>query len=595
MTEDRLARARAIVSAVAETKQRQRSEDLSAALTIISQRIYAEETHFLLELIQNAEDAGASEIAFVVRADGIWAGNDGRPFDAADVWAIASVGKSTKSTAADYIGFFGIGFKSAFKISDAPRVYSGDFRFTFDRAASADDPAAPWQIIPLWLDEPPPAESRHPTQFFLPFAPRLDQAAIARIAAQFDELDPRLLLFLSRLRRITVDNQITGRRLAVERRDDPQGTVRLRHGRRSQRWRVFRRTAAVPPEVRADPTTREFDRQPVVAREVLVAFAVDAQGDLVPGDDDRLFVFLPTEQRTGLRFLVQGDFLLTAQRDRVQADALWNRWLAGEVVALLVEALAVCREHPRWRTQLYDLVPLPGEVHDPFFRAHVERPLLDACRREPVGLAADGGWLPPPRLVLAEEMVRGLLDDADLSELVAAGLRYAAPELSPRAQLWLTALGARSLPLDALLHALRQSAWLERRAHSANAAWFARLYQVLYFLLFERYERQGRRYDYLDARATLAEAAFVYTARGTLAQPQRVLFPLAALEPTVAADVQTLLGLGGEVQFVHPRALDTATPRAAYRLLADCGVRHPSPRDVVERWLLPLYEGERWH
>ncbi|MBI2322793.1 MAG: hypothetical protein HYU88_12085 [Chloroflexi bacterium] len=118
---------------------------------------------------------------------------------------------------------------------------------------------------------------------------------------------------------------------------------------------------------------------------------------------------------------------------------------------------------------------------------------------------------------------------------------------------------------------------------------------MLYFLLFERYERQGRRYDYLDARATLAEAAFVYTARGTLAQPQRVLFPLAALEPTVAADVQTLLGLGGEVQFVHPRALDTATPRAAYRLLADCGVRHPSPRDVVERWLLPLYEGERWH
>lgn len=594
MTDDRLAAAKAIVAEIAATKLRQRSEDLSAALTIISQRIYGEETHFLLELIQNAEDAGASEIAFVVRRDGIVASNDGRPFDAADVWAIASVGKSTKSTRSDYIGFFGIGFKSVFKISDAPHIASGDFRFAFDRTAFADDPTAPWQIIPLWRDQPPPAETTHATQFFLPFAPRLDQAAIARIAAQFDELDPRLLLFLRRLRRITVDNRITGHRLAVERRDEAQDIVRLRHGRQSQRWRVFRRTVTVPAEVRADPTTREFDRQTVAAREVVVAFAVDAQGNLVSSDDDRLFVFLPTAQRTGLRFLVQGDFLLTAQRDRVQADALWNRWLAAEVVALLIEAIAACREHPRWRTQFYDLVPLPGDVHEPFFRVHIERPLLDACRGQPVGLAASGVWLPPPQLVLAEDAMRTLLDEADLGALVAPGRRYAAPELSPRAQLWLSALGTQSLTADALLHAVQQRAWLERKAQAGDAAWFARLYQALYFLLYERYERQGRRYDYLDARAALADSSFVYTASGVLEEPQQVFFPLAALDPTVAADVQTLLGLSGAVRFVHPRALETATPRAAYRLLADCGVRYPNPREVVERWLLPLYESEGW-
>ena len=46
---------------IRKKKDAQRSEDLQHSLKLISQRLYSEKTHFILELVQNASGAGASE------------------------------------------------------------------------------------------------------------------------------------------------------------------------------------------------------------------------------------------------------------------------------------------------------------------------------------------------------------------------------------------------------------------------------------------------------------------------------------------------------------------------------------------------------
>src|SRR5205814_883245 len=65
----------------------------TAVLDLLGQ-LYSERTHFIFELIQNAEDAGATELAFELFDDRLELRHDGRPFTEADVRGVCGVGPS---------------------------------------------------------------------------------------------------------------------------------------------------------------------------------------------------------------------------------------------------------------------------------------------------------------------------------------------------------------------------------------------------------------------------------------------------------------------------------------------------------------------
>ena len=96
----------------------------TAVLDLLGQ-LYSERTHFIFELIQNAEDAGATELAFELFEDRLELRHDGRPFTEADVRGVCGVGQSGKSADLTAIGKFGIGFKSVYAYTRSPRVHSG--------------------------------------------------------------------------------------------------------------------------------------------------------------------------------------------------------------------------------------------------------------------------------------------------------------------------------------------------------------------------------------------------------------------------------------------------------------------------------------
>ena len=114
---------------------------------------YSDKAHFLYELIQNADDAGATEATFELYSDAVDAPGRDRlvfrhngtkhftitgpaPKDGSEykearrngqlnsVYSICTVGNSTKDT--NDIGKFGIGFKSVFLYTDSPRIYDED-------------------------------------------------------------------------------------------------------------------------------------------------------------------------------------------------------------------------------------------------------------------------------------------------------------------------------------------------------------------------------------------------------------------------------------------------------------------------------------
>lgn len=88
------------------------------------------------------------------------------------------------------------------------------------------------------------------------------------------------------------------------------------------------RRCQVPPEVQVDPVTLAWNRGEVKTREVMLAFklAEDGQLDPVVGTAHMgVFSFLPLrEERTGLKFVIQADFLTSHGREAVQRDSVWN-------------------------------------------------------------------------------------------------------------------------------------------------------------------------------------------------------------------------------------------------------------------------------
>ena len=88
------------------------------------------ESHFPLELVQNADDEGATTILFEYddQAGQLRVFDDGGGFDHLGVAAVCQQGQSRKESDKQ-IGFMGIGFKSLFEVCNRVNVHSNDYHF----------------------------------------------------------------------------------------------------------------------------------------------------------------------------------------------------------------------------------------------------------------------------------------------------------------------------------------------------------------------------------------------------------------------------------------------------------------------------------
>ncbi|VVB88499.1 Uncharacterised protein [uncultured archaeon] len=134
--------------------------DYVNALKLISQVVFTRSSGFVLELIQNAEDSGMGlnyPGVFNIRINKsrVKVMHNGSPFSSDDVKAICGI-RSSKKPEKGTLGYLGIGFKSVFKVTDSPEIYSNGYQFKFDRNyADWKDPSnVPWHVLPIWVNEP---------------------------------------------------------------------------------------------------------------------------------------------------------------------------------------------------------------------------------------------------------------------------------------------------------------------------------------------------------------------------------------------------------------------------------------------------------
>ncbi len=89
---------------------------------------YSDRTHFIYELLQNAEDAGATHIKFHLHGSNLEIFHNGRPFNEKDIIGVCGIADGTKGDGTR-IGHFGIGFKAVYGYTATPEIYSGEYCF----------------------------------------------------------------------------------------------------------------------------------------------------------------------------------------------------------------------------------------------------------------------------------------------------------------------------------------------------------------------------------------------------------------------------------------------------------------------------------
>ncbi|KAI6695798.1 hypothetical protein NL676_023508 [Syzygium grande] len=470
---------------------------LGRALHCLSQELYSQDSHFLLELVQNADDNLYLEnveptLTFILQDSGIVILNNEQGFLAENIRALCDVGNSTKKgSRAGYIGQKGIGFKSVFRVTDAPEIHSNGFHVKFDITEGQIGFVLP-TLIPacnvnlfsrlVSSDSDEMNGSCWNTCIVLPFRSKLSEgSAMKSILTMFSDLHPSLLLFLHRLQCIKFRNMLNDSLIIMRKEVLGNNIVKVSHGKDKMTWLVV-----------SQKLQSNFIRRDVQITEIAMAFTLQ-EGDCgyyIPFlVQQPVFAFLPL-RTYGLKFILQGDFVLPSSREEVDGDSPWNQWLLSECPELFASAkeffcaLPCFRENPAKAVSAYmSFVPLLGEVHG--FFASLPRMIISRLRMSNCLLLEGdcGKWVPPCKVLRGwDEQAQTLLTDGLLQEHLGLGFLNKDIVLSDQLA---RALGIEEYGTKTLQQLLSSLCNKENGLQSLGLSWLCRFLNVIYMMSFQ--------------------------------------------------------------------------------------------------------------
>lgn len=301
---------------------------------------YTDQAHFIYELLQNADDAGASSVRFVLRKDSlVFAHNGTKRFTVTnpdteredkennclgDINAITSIANSSKSSDKNTIGKFGVGFKAVFQYTETPLIFDPDVAFRIERF-----------FVPKLLDRDMKGRKADETMFVFPFNHPQKTADIA-----YDDISTKLralsypILFLQGLKDISFEFE---------------NVIGL-YGKTIKETRYFKDIKAEyicltqnNGENIYDEYVWLFTREDEYGNAYSVGFLMDEEGKIKPVNK-AAFCFFPTKESTGLHFIIHAPFLLNDSREGILAGEQHNKKMVSLLAKLAGDALVCLRD-----------------------------------------------------------------------------------------------------------------------------------------------------------------------------------------------------------------------------------------------------------
>ncbi len=541
-------------------------DQLNNALRLLSEELYSKKSHFILELVQNADDntyrrGVVPELTFRVWPNRLVMSNNEVGFFEPNIAAICKVGQSTKSrNKAENIGEKGIGFKSVFSVSSAPEIHSNGYHFRFDRTNESN---LLGYVVPHWCE---PSDEVRPdgTTIILPAT-----TGVEFNSTTLGDLDARVLLFLNKLRQLSLD---FGDAKSVYRRIDRKGISLLRTETQTDSPKPDQqelRYVRVAKSITVEAQFADVKRPNIASTEVVLAFPINEADEALPEQASHVFAYLPVAQ-LGFKFPFHADFILNASREAVLSDRPWNKRLRDAVAEAFVEALPSFKKLEPLAFSYLKFLPGESDVSDTFFspvRASIVEH-LSAVESLP---SASSLWSKPSALRAADEKFR-VLFPSDVA-LKLFGFDYIDSRVKGGAPL-LRVLGVADAGLAHVLALFKvHGDWLSKQP----LEWRAKFYGYV-----------------ADNQQTLLKAGLLNypclpIAGGRYVAPavSNVFFPLAKGK-TYAFE--------HELQIIDHELYQAAIAHSAQvtALFAAMKVHSDDPYDLVVGHILPRHKNDDW-
>lgn len=311
---------------------------------------YSDSNHFVYELLQNAEDARATRVVIEYHGDKLVFYHDGKPFDEGDVKGVSSMLMGTKDkNDASTIGKFGMGFKSVFKYTSLPEVYSDEEAFRIENYLLPVEMPGAWdyqtekQKLSYEVTEggrfTPFVSSEHLTKFVIPFVKKKDDGSLVsvpgnEVLTKLEGLTGEILLFLTHIKLLYWVDRKTGKfakiMLSEAENDDRLITCRIEGSAYAGKEDISRYLKY----------KKVFNHPEMNNAEVSVAYKVNNRANNINEmAHTDIWVYFPTRDNTDLPFLVHGSFETAVSREKLMTPSAFNDALFDELGNLIVESL----------------------------------------------------------------------------------------------------------------------------------------------------------------------------------------------------------------------------------------------------------------
>lgn len=391
-------------------------------------QLYTDKSHFVYELLQNAEDAGASKIKFEQYADRLVVLHDGHPFSMENLQGLCDIGKSDKTDDLNQIGEFGVGFKSVFGICETVCLYSHPSKSDQEKgyhqfAVEIKDFTHPVDIDDQEVDV------GYTTKFVFPYSVGFTFSGFTTIEKLNEVLSKRLqnlgittLLFMKHLQ--SIDYKIELPKLKAS------GTYLLEKTPINDHCSLVSAMGETASKKENEEISYLVFSRPVTGiqagRTIDIAFAVTVEqsGEYTfsASKSPYISVYFPTETESKLKFIVQGPYRTTPNRSSVPADDKDNIDLAEQTAALLRDSVIELRDSGKLNFSFLNILPVDNEV---FYSAPLFECMFDETEsmmtEEELLLCKDGTYASADSVkiargadfadVISEELLTELLDD----------------------------------------------------------------------------------------------------------------------------------------------------------------------------------------
>ena len=373
--------------------------------------LYPDKAHFIYELLQNAEDAKATEVNFRLTQTNLTLKHNGtRIFDETDVKGITGIGTNTqKRDDINVIGKFGVGFKAVFAYTETPRIYSRDFSFEIK------DLLCPYPIETIDISD-------SDTQFVFPFNNLIKRPedCFNETAEGLNGLGDTTLLFLNNIETITWDIEGQDRKHITRIATKQDNIIEIkRHESNGQNpnssfWLRFQRNTKLSDKLKIG----------VAFKLKVLSNGKEADGsNLGPNshmkidseiDDGKLFIFFPAEKETTkLKFHINGPYASTIDRASIPQAHDDNKLLLEETATLLAESLPAIRDAGYLTKDFLNILPNKNDYLDAFYQPFIEK-ISSAMKEQPLVPTESGTHVCADNLLIGSQKVRKLISDDDL-------------------------------------------------------------------------------------------------------------------------------------------------------------------------------------